>query len=1369
MLTDPSLNFLRGGGEMGDLTRNYNWSGSSIGSPDQWPQSLRTAVSLILNSKFPMFIYWGENLVQFYNDAYRPSMGNNGKHPEALGAYGADTWPEIWPTIYPLIQQVLGGGESTWMEDQLIPIYRNGHLENVYWTFSYSPIFDDSGAIGGVLVTCTETTKAVERLQKLNETNLELKLSLENNLKMYQLQIDNDLKFKNVTNTSPTGLWLSDENGFLTYVNKTLTDWTGLTYEESIGNGWVNAIVEEDRDLAIETFRNAVALRLHYDIQFHLKRHDGTIFKCHVAGDPFYLADGTYNGYSGFCMDIQALVEGQDQIVESEQRFLNLTRQATVGIIVLTGDDLKVNIVNEAYASLIGRTVEDLTGKELFKIIPETEETFRPIIEQVKNTGEPVYLYSKHFSVTINETVKDGYLNLIYQPYREIDGKITGVIVMCHDVTEQVFAQRDIEENELLLRTVIANTPVATALFTRQDLIITLANDVMIKYWRKRKDIIGLPYREALPELEGQGYFEILENVFNSGKEYHANGSRADIEENGKITTHYFNYSYTPLFNENGEVYAVLNMGYDVTDSTISQKLIKESQHKLLNSFKNSPVGIAVFSGEDLVFEMANAYYANLAGRTIEELVGKPLLQAIPELAGQGCDEQLKIVLDTGNTFIAKEAPVFLIRNGKGETIYIDHSYQAQRNSDGEISSAFVIISDVTEQVLSRRKIEESEKRFRSLIEEAPVGTCLYVGPDFRIEIANKIIMDYWGRGFDVIGKKMIDVFPETKSQKFPEILKEVYRTGIQYQEKGAKAKLMIDGELKTFYFDLTYKPLFDNDGNVYAILDVAIDVTDQVKANRLLEENREFISKVFYTSPIAKLVYVGKDMILHDVNEKMMEVFGLDQSIIGKPMMEAMPEFKKTDIFAKYTNVLATGHTHEEFAERIEIIKNGAPYVGYYDYTYKPLFDDHGKVYGVICIAIEVTDQVYARQKQEEAEAGLRGAVELAQLGTWSIDVATNGLTYSDRLIEWFGYDPKDRDYNVVIPVLIEEDQERVANAVAWALNPESGGIYDELYTVIHPKTGHKKILHAQGKTIFDVAGNPIRMNGTAQDVTIQQELQTALEQEVKNRTEELATVVEELEATNEDLEQSNVRLLQSNEDLAQFAYIASHDLQEPLRKISTFSQMLETSLGENKTASVQNYLNKIMHSSTRMRSLINDVLNYSQLAKSDEQFQEVNLNDIVEHLITDYDLLIEQKRAQVFVENLPVVNANAMQMTQLFRNLIGNALKFTKTDRDPLISITAGPVKLCDIHKIHVSNVNAKFCKIEIKDNGIGFEPEYFERIFNIFQRLHSKSDYEGTGIGLAMCKKIMQNHGGDIFAESKFGEGATFTIIIPVNSHD
>jgi signal transduction histidine kinase len=164
------VSFLEGGGEMGRLIQSKDWNRTSLGDISEWPQSLCTTLSIILRSKFPMFLFWGPKLICFYNDAFRPSLGNNGKHPAILGISGVEAWAEIWHIIKPLIDQVMNGEGGTWSEDQLIPIYRNGTIEDVYWTFSYSPVNDESNKICGVFVTCCETTSTVLAIKKIEES-----------------------------------------------------------------------------------------------------------------------------------------------------------------------------------------------------------------------------------------------------------------------------------------------------------------------------------------------------------------------------------------------------------------------------------------------------------------------------------------------------------------------------------------------------------------------------------------------------------------------------------------------------------------------------------------------------------------------------------------------------------------------------------------------------------------------------------------------------------------------------------------------------------------------------------------------------------------------------------------------------------------------------------------------------------------------------------------------------------------------------------------------------------------------------------------------------------------------------------------------
>jgi light-regulated signal transduction histidine kinase (bacteriophytochrome) len=244
--------------------------------------------------------------------------------------------------------------------------------------------------------------------------------------------------------------------------------------------------------------------------------------------------------------------------------------------------------------------------------------------------------------------------------------------------------------------------------------------------------------------------------------------------------------------------------------------------------------------------------------------------------------------------------------------------------------------------------------------------------------------------------------------------------------------------------------------------------------------------------------------------------------------------------------------------------------------------------------------------------------------------------------------------------------------------------------------------------------------------------------------------------------LMKANENLERSNEELEQFAYIASHDLQEPLRKIQLFNTMLLEQPGLTDTANV--YIEKVTASASRMTGLIKDLLEYSRLAQRDWQFEDTDLNTILKNVLTDYELLISQKGARLEIGLLPTIESIPFQMNQLFFNLIGNALKFTKRNTVPLIRITADKLtedRKASIAQLHTAN---DYYEITISDNGIGFNQEYADKIFTIFQRLNEKSMYGGYGIGLALCRKIVANHSGIIYAQGQPKEGASFHFILP-----
>ena len=248
-----------------------------------------------------------------------------------------------------------------------------------------------------------------------------------------------------------------------------------------------------------------------------------------------------------------------------------------------------------------------------------------------------------------------------------------------------------------------------------------------------------------------------------------------------------------------------------------------------------------------------------------------------------------------------------------------------------------------------------------------------------------------------------------------------------------------------------------------------------------------------------------------------------------------------------------------------------------------------------------------------------------------------------------------------------------------------------------------------------------------------------------------------------NEKLKAANTSLEKTNRDLEQFAYIASHDLQEPLRKIQIFSSRAVAKLHDRELAA--QYLEKISFSASKMSDLIKAVLHYSRLADSKSEFEPVSMQEVVQNTLTDFELLITEKNAEITIDELPVVVGNKFQLHQLVSNLLNNSLKFSKEKPKIKISsciITADLVKPFKSH-----DPNMPYVLLEFQDNGVGIAPEYYQKVFTVFQRLHNKEEYPGTGIGLALCKKIVDNHNGHISVTSTIGEGSIFSVYLPLST--
>lgn len=358
-----------------------------------------------------------------------------------------------------------------------------------------------------------------------------------------------------------------------------------------------------------------------------------------------------------------------------------------------------------------------------------------------------------------------------------------------------------------------------------------------------------------------------------------------------------------------------------------------------------------------------------------------------------------------------------------------------------------------------------------------------------------------------------------------------------------------------------------------------------------------------------------------------------------------------------------------------------------------------------------------------------------IGKFSTWQWDLDSNKIDYSDNQYRLLGYEPgsfvpvKETFLDFVHP----DDKENVANSIEGILK------YKQLpfvyYKVILPS--HEiRYFKSTGKLLMDQQGSKILL-GINFDITDEHLL-------------------------NIELQERNRELEKSNKELASFNHVASHDLQEPLRKIQTFISRVSDADKAVMSQSARDYIAKIEVSAKRMRVLIDDLLLFSRTNTTKKEFIKSNLNELLENAESELTEVIEEKSAVIMATKLPKLLVIPYQIEQLFINLIGNSLKYSKPNTIPAITIDCTKVNSADYPELD-QNIK-KFHKITFSDNGMGFDPQFKETIFILFQRLHSKTDYPGTGIGLAICKKIVDNHKGYIMADSELDKGSVFTIFLP-----
>ena len=447
--------FLSEGGIAGQTARDVDWAKTPLGPVSGWPRSLQTVVGTVLRSKHPMFLWWGPELIQFYNDGYLPSFGN-GKHPKAMGQPGRQCWPEIWHIIGPQIDAVMTRGISTWNEDQLVPIFRNGRIEDVYWTYGYSPVFDDSGRIGGTLVVCSETTRLrmqgerLWRMQALAEATASVTDPLE--LLPAALRVlpgqAKDIPFALACRNEPSGPRILDQFGIipasLGSVGSELRGMLETRLRDSIS--YADSLIELSMGAAVESQPWPEPLS-----EAYVTYIDARTFIVFGLNPRIPFDDANREHFRQIADHLAAAqqrIAATRRTVEMESERRNLLLQAPVATALMTGPRHIFELANPLYCEMTSRTA-DIIGKSYVEAFPELASTALPgILDRVYQTGQPFVTQEYLVPLLRDGVMRDCYFMFNLEAIRNAAGEIYGMMAIAVEITSQVAARHKLESSQ---------------------------------------------------------------------------------------------------------------------------------------------------------------------------------------------------------------------------------------------------------------------------------------------------------------------------------------------------------------------------------------------------------------------------------------------------------------------------------------------------------------------------------------------------------------------------------------------------------------------------------------------------------------------------------------------------------------------------------------------------------------------------------------------------------------------------------------------------------------------------------------------------------------------------------------------------------
>ncbi len=647
-----------------------------------------------------------------------------------------------------------------------------------------------------------------------------------------------------------------------------------------------------------------------------------------------------------------------------------------------------------------------------------------------------------------------------------------------------------------------------------------------------------------------------------------------------------------------------------------------------------------------------------------------------------------------------------------------------------------------------------------SILFQSPNATAVYTGSDIKILSANSAMLKFWGKDRSVIGKNFTDAIPELIDQPFPDILREVWNSGITYYAKNYPATLEVNGELQEFYFDFEYKAILDEKGKTEFILHTAFEVSERMAAQKLVLEksvseqklneelsaiNEEYTATneelsstneelmtaeeslnkliaelhdkekrfrfMIEQSPVAMASLKGENLIVDIVNDIVLNIWGKDRSVVGMTLPEALPELEGQPFLGILKKVYKTGKPFYGNELKVSLSHNGNLTDRYLNFVYHRTNVDGAEEHSILIVANDVTEQVLARKNVDEINTRLEIALDASSLGSTEVHLATGVMKSNDQFKRNFGFEPEEEFvYADLFEAMFPEYREKVKALVKESI--QTNGIYKAEYP-IKWRDGSTHWIQAHGRPRYDENGIGDRMVGMTLDIT-------------------------------------DKKLFEQQKD--DFLSIASHELKTPITVVKACLQFLyrikDQPFSDTHTRMIEQSVKHI----DKMAEMVDDLLNIRRLSEGQLQIEkkQFNLYDLLSNTCNHIKLENKYKLIIRGEQSLEVF-ADEHRIEQVVINFVNNAVKYAPESYEIIITLES----------------EREYVKVSVKDFGKGVEKEELPKLFDRYYRKdHSGKGYSGLGLGLYICSQIIEKHKGEIGAESVLNEGSTFWFKIPIS---